>query len=69
VNVDEIVGDQSAVAFERPRPVDVRRRVPLIDLGLLIEAPHVGVLAIVSMPKIGRVAGLDLMSALHRERP
>jgi hypothetical protein len=33
VNVDEIVGDQAAVAFEWPSPVDVRRRVPLVDLG------------------------------------
>jgi hypothetical protein len=69
VNVDEVVGDQPAIAFERPGPVDVGRRVPLIDLGLLVEPPHVGMLAIVTMSKIGCVAGLDLVSALHREPP
>ena len=57
VNVDEVVGDQPAIAFERPGPVDVGRRVPLIDLGLLVEPPHVGVLAIVIMPEIRGVPG------------
>lgn len=67
VNVDEVVGDQAAVALERPGPVNVGRGIPLIDLGLLIKPPHVGVLRIVVMPEIRGVAGLDLVSALHRE--
>ena len=62
VNVDEVVGDQPAIAFERPGPVDVGRRVPLIDLGLLVEPPHVGVLAIVICRKYG-VFRVDLVSA------
>ena len=66
MDVYEIVRDQAAVAFERAAPVDVGRRVPLIDLGLFVEAPHIGVLAIVAMPEIGDIAGLDLVSALHR---
>ena len=69
VDVDEVVGDQPAIAFERPGPVDVGRRVPLIDLGLLVEPPHIGVLAIVIMPEVGRVLGLDLVSAFHRVPP
>ena len=69
MDIDEVVGDQAAIAFERPGPVDVGRRIPLIDLGLLVEPPHVGVLAIVVMSEIGRVPGLDLVPALHRVPP
>jgi len=34
VDFDEIIGDQAAVAVEPACPVDVGRRVPLIDLCL-----------------------------------
>ena len=69
VDVDQIVGDQAAVAVERLLPVDIGRGIPLIDLGLLVEPPHVGVLAIVVMPEIRGVRGVDPVSALHRVPP
>ena len=47
VNIDEVIGDKPAISHERRSPVDVGRSVPLIDLRLLVEAPHVGLLAIV----------------------
>ena len=40
VDIDEIVGDQPAIAVERLRPVDIGRGVPLVELGLLVEVPH-----------------------------
>ena len=41
----------------------------MTDLGLLIEPPDIGVLAIVTMPEICGVTGRDLVTALHREPP
>jgi len=69
VNVDQIVGDQTAIALERLLPVDIRRGVPLIDLGLLIEAPHVRLFAVVDMVEIGDVANVDVVPALHAVPP
>ena len=42
-----------------------RRGVPLIDLGLLVEPPHIGMLAIVVVAEIRGTAGLDVMTAFH----
>ena len=69
VDVDEIVGDQAAVAVERHRPVDVRGGVPLVDLGLLVEPAQVGLVAAVVVAEMRGIAGLDLMSALHVTPP
>jgi hypothetical protein len=67
VDVDEIVGDQPAVppsgAVERLRPVDVGRRVPLVELGLLVEVAEVGVLAVIIVAEVRDVADVDLMPA------
>jgi hypothetical protein len=69
VNVDQIVGDQTAIALERLLPVDIRRGVPLIDLGLLVEAPHVRLFAVVDMVEIGDVANVDVVPTLHAVPP
>ena len=65
VDVNEVVGDQPAIAVERPVPVDVGRRIPLVELGLLIKPPHVGMFAVIDMAEIGGVLGFDVMTALH----
>ena len=65
VNIDQIVGDQPAIAVERLLPVDIGRGIPLVELGLLVEPPHIGVLAIVIMAEIRGIAGLDVMTAFH----
>ena len=66
MNVDEIVGDQAAIAVERLFPIDIGRGVPLIDLGLLVKPPHVGMLAVVDVAEIRGIAGFDVMTAFHR---
>src|SRR5262249_20673652 len=61
----EIIGDEAAIAVERLLPIDVGRSVPLIDLGLLVEPPHIAMLAIVIVAEIRGVVGLDVMTAFH----
>ena len=69
VNIDQIVGDQTAIALERLLPVDIGRGVPLIDLGLLVEAPHVRLFAVVDMVEIGDIANVDVVPTLHAVPP
>src|SRR6516165_6888090 len=69
INVDEIVCDEVAIAFEGLFPVDVPSCVPLIELRLLVEPAQISVLAVVVVPKIGSVSNLDLVSAFHRRHP
>ena len=69
VNVDQIVGDQAAVAVKRLLPVDIGRSVPLIDLGLLVEPPHIRLFAVVDMVEIGNVADVDVVPTLHAVPP
>ena len=69
VDVDEIVGDQPAVALERHRPVDVGGGVPLVDLGLLVEPAQVGLLAGVVVEKVRGVLRLDLVPVGHGVPP
>ena len=69
MNIDEIVGNQPAVAVERLSPVDIGRRIPLIDLGLLVEPPHIGLFAVVDMAEMRDVADVDLVLALHEAPP
>ena len=70
VNVDKVVGDQPAVApaiaVERLGPVDIGRGVPLVELGLLVEVPHVRVLAVVIMAEVSDIANVDLVPAFHK---
>ena len=69
VNIDEVIGDKPAISHERRSPVDVGRSVPLIDRRLLVEAPHVGLLAIVDMAEICNVVDVDVMPTLHALPP
>ena len=41
MDVDQLVGEHAAVAGLGRRPRDVAGGVPLVALGLLVEAPHV----------------------------
>ena len=65
VDVDKVVGDQTAVALERHRPVDVGGGVPLVDLRLLVEPAQVGLLTGVIVEKVRRVESVDLMRVGH----
>ena len=65
MDVYKVVGDQTAVALERHRPVDIAGGVPLVDLGLLVEPAQVGLLAGVVVEKVRRVASLDLVPVGH----
>ena len=69
VDVHEIVGDQAAVPLERHGPVDVLGRIPLVDLGLLIESAQVGLLAAVVVKEMRGVLALDLMTVGHGVPP
>src|SRR5260370_1278025 len=69
MDVDEIVGDQPAIALERHRPVDVAGGVPLIDLGLLIEPAQVRLVAAVVVAEVCGVARLDLVPVVHNVPP
>src|SRR5262249_28832266 len=42
VHVDELVGDDATVVGGRRRPADVAGGIPLVPLGVLVEAPDVG---------------------------
>ena len=61
--------DAPAIAFEGNGPVDVGRRVPLIDLGLLVEPAQVRLVAGVVVTEMRRVARLDLMTCSHDAPP
>jgi hypothetical protein len=65
VDVDEVVGNEPAVALERSLPFDVAGGVPLVELRLLVEPAHVGVLAVVEVAEKRDVLDIDLMPVLH----
>jgi hypothetical protein len=65
VDVDQVIGDQPAVALERHLPVDVGGGVPLVDLGLLVEPAQIGLLAAVVVKEVRGVVGLDLVTVGH----
>ena len=69
MDVDEIVGDQPAIARERHRPVDIRGGVPLIDLGLLVEPAQVGLVAAIVVAEVCGVTRLDLVPVVHNVPP
>ena len=69
VDVDQLVGQDTLLDVERLAPVDVAGDIPLVALGVLVEAAQVGGVDRIGVLEDGLVLGGDGVALDHGRVP